>query len=250
MSLITDSSVRRSVVSRVAPREGVTRPPLMEMPIVAAILALAAGSMDGFTFFSAHTFSTVQSGNVIQVGYWIAKSDLTKVGDVGLAIVAFGAGAMVTAFIQEFRAKRGHAISPLILLTEAAILAIVGLPFVGNNISTLDLAYIVSFVAGMQGNAFHKSEGMLVGNVAVTLNVQLAFNYLARALFGTPTANLRKGGVYALVMLGFAAGGVLGGLAANHTDVRALWVPAAILLALGILTVSELKSNLRVDPQA
>ena len=41
---------------------------------------------------------------------------------------------------------------------------------------------------------------MLVGNVAVTLNVQLAFNYLARALFGTPTANLRKGGVYALVM--------------------------------------------------
>ena len=249
MSLITDSSVRRSVVSRVAPREGVTRLPLMEMPIVAAILALAAGSMDGFTFFSAHTFSTVQSGNVIQVGYWIARSDLTKVGDVGLAIVAFGAGAMVTVFIQEFRAKRGHAISPLVLLTEAAILAIVGLPFVGNNISTLDLAYIVSFVAGMQGNAFHKSEGMLVGNVAVTLNVQLAFNYLARALFGTP----RKPAERRRLRTGDArlrSRRCARRLAANHTDVRALWVPAAILLALGILTVSELKSNLRVDPQA
>ena len=41
--------------------------PLMELPIVAFFLALAAGSMDGFTFFSAGTFSTVQSGNVIQI---------------------------------------------------------------------------------------------------------------------------------------------------------------------------------------
>ena len=205
--------------------------------------------MDGFTYFSAHTFSTVQSGNVIQVGYWIAKSDLTKVGDVALAILAFGAGAVTTVFIQEFWTKRGHAVSPFILLTEAAILAIIGVPFVGNNISTIEVAYIVSFVAGMQGNVSQvrrDARRERRGDV----NVQLAFNYLARALFGTPTANLRKGGVYALVMLGFAAGGVIGGLAANHTDVRALWVPAAILLALGIVTVSKLKSNLRVDPQA
>ena len=35
---------------------------------------------------------------------------------------------------------------------------------------------IISFLAGMQENTFHKIDGMLYGNIAVTLVVQLAFN--------------------------------------------------------------------------
>ena len=41
----------------------------------------------------------------------------------------------------------------------------------------------MSFVAGAQGNAFHKTRGMLYGNVAVTFVVQMAFNFLAQSLF-------------------------------------------------------------------
>jgi uncharacterized membrane protein YoaK (UPF0700 family) len=224
------------------------RLPLMETPLIAGALALAAGSMDGFTFFGNGTFATVQSGNVIQVGYWIVENDLTKVLDVALSILAFGLGAAVVAAAREVWVRKGLLFSPYVLLTEAAVLGILGIPSVGGDVDFLVLAYVLSFLAGMQGNAFHRAEGMLVGNVAVTLNVQLAFNFFARALFGQRAENLRKGGLYALVLLGFGAGGVLGGYAANHVDVRALWVPSAVLLALGVFAIVDARGQLEVDP--
>ena len=46
--------------------------PLMERPYVAFLLAVAAGVLSGFTFYTVHLFSTVQSGNVIQAGYQLA----------------------------------------------------------------------------------------------------------------------------------------------------------------------------------
>lgn len=124
--------------------------PLMEMPSIAFLLAVSAGLLNAWTFAHAKTFATVQSGNVIQVGYQLVAGDWPK-------------------FL---------------------------------------------FAAGMQGNGFHKIKGMLYGNVAVTLVVQLAFNYLMQAFFSKRAAdgssNLYNSGLYFLVLLGFAGGGAAG----------------------------------------
>jgi uncharacterized membrane protein YoaK (UPF0700 family) len=90
---------------------------------------------------------------------------------------------------------------------------------------------------------------MVVSNVAVTLNVQLAFNFLTRALLRDRRANLLRSGVYTLVLVGFAAGGIAGGLLADRIDERALWFPAVLLLALGFLALSEARRSLVVDPR-
>ncbi len=221
----------------------------MENPVVAGWLAAAAGSMDGFTFFSANTFSTVQSGNVVQIGYWIANDNWHRVLEVGLAIVAFGLGVMVMAAIEHILRTRGRTVSFHVLFVEAAVLATLGLPFVGGELDAKVVAYVVSFLAGMQGSAFHKAEGMVVSNVAVTLNVQLAFNFLTRALLRDRRANLLRSGVYTLVLVGFAAGGIAGGLLADRVDERALWFPAVLLLALGVLALSDARRRLVVDPR-
>jgi uncharacterized membrane protein YoaK (UPF0700 family) len=47
----------------------------------------------------------------------------------------------------------------------------------------LTYAFIVSFLVGMQGNSFHRVDGFLYGNIAVTLVVQQAFNHLVQAAF-------------------------------------------------------------------
>ena len=220
----------------------------METTTVACWLALAAGSMDGFTFFSVRTFSTVQSGNVVQIGYWIANGDGGRFVDVGIAVLAFGLGAAAIAVIRNFIGRGGHVVSFHILFLEAAVLFALGLPFVGGDMAPLAVAYFVSFLAGMQGNAFHRAGGMLVGNVAATRNLQLGSNFLAQSLFGDRRENLRKSAVYFLVLLAFATGGLIGGIATTHIDEYALWIPAALLLGLGLTALAESRRR-PVDPR-
>ena len=223
--------------------------PLMELPVVAFFLALAAGSMDGFTFFSAGTFSTVQSGNVIQIGFWIAEGNGGRFVDTGLAVLAFGAGVTAMVMFKRFAADPGVAISPKILFVEAGAFLLVGLPFIGGNMDPLIVAYVVAFLAGFQGNAFHKTADMTYGNVGATLNVQRAFDYLARALFRYRQDNLDRSGIYFLILLGFAAGGLLGGLGASHLDQRTLWIPALVLGTLGFIAIRQSDEREPVDPR-
>ncbi len=224
------------------------RVPLMETTAVACWLALAAGSMDGFTFLSVQTFSTAQSGNVVQIGYWIANGDGGKFVDVSIAVLAFGVGAATIAAIRTLVGRGGHVVSFHILLFEAAVLFAVGLPFVGGDMDPLVVAYFVSFLAGMQGNAFHRAGGMLVGNVAATRNLQLGSNFLAQSVFGDRRENLRKSAIYFLVLLAFATGGLIGGIAATRVDEYALWIPAALLLGLGVMALGESRRR-PVDPR-
>lgn len=95
--------------------------------------------MDGFTFFSASTFSTVQSGNVIQVGYWIANQDAGKVLDVAVSILCFGVGAAFMALIQNISKRGRSTVSFHALFIEAGVLALLGLPFVDGEMTPLAL---------------------------------------------------------------------------------------------------------------
>lgn len=221
----------------------------MELPIVAFFLALAAGSMDGFTFFSAGTFSTVQSGNVIQVGFWMADGNWDRLLDVGLAVLAFGAGVTAMVLFKNFATDPGVALSPKILFVEGGAFLLIGMPFIGGNMDVLVVAYVVAFLAGFQGNAFHKTADMTYGNVGATLNVQRAFDYLARAIFRFRQDNLDRSGIYFLILLGFAFGGLIGGVGGSHLNQRTLWVPALVLGVLGVIAIRESSEREPVDPR-
>ena len=86
----------------------------------------------------------------------------------------------------------------------------------------------------MQGNAFHRIDGLLYGNVAVTLVVQLAFNHLMQAAFGNRRQHLVQSGLFFLVLLGFSTGGFIGAWGTRQYDERVLWIAAAILGGLGV----------------
>lgn len=188
--------------------------PLMEMPSIAFLLAVSAGLLNAWTFGQAKTFATVQSGNVIQLGYQLVAGDWPKFFFAASSVLAFGLGSFFAGGLIAVALRKHTRYSPAI---QSVLIALLGLSVVFIATDALRpeyVAMIISFAAGMQGNGFHKIKGMLYGNVAVTLVVQLAFNYLMQSFFSRTAAdgssNLYNSGLYFLVLLGFAGGGAAG----------------------------------------
>ena len=217
--------------------------PLMEKPLVGFLLAFMAGTMDAWTLGNAQTFATVQSGNVVSSGYWLVQGDWPKFCFALFSVIAFGLGSLVCGVLMTIMLRRKRVYTPQVLTAQAAILALLGVLVLRGDANPHYVAYAVSFVAGAQGNAFHKSHGMLYGNVAVTFVVQMAFNFLIQSVFSrrgiNDEPNLMWSGLFFLVLLGFAMGGAIGFLIDSLTDGVALFLPAAIALILLVIALAE-----------
>lgn len=241
--------------------------PLMEMPYVGVLLAFAAGSMNAWSLANAATFSTVQSGNVISMGYWLIQGDFAKFWFPFLAVLAFGLGSALCGVLMTTFQRSGRPYTPGVLLVGSVLLillAVLAIVLVGSGdgrAAGVDLsaehsatahwiALGISFIAGAQGNAFHKNKGMLYGNVAVTFVVQMAFNFLVQSAFKREgingSTNLSWAGLFFLVLLGFSAGAAIGFGADQLLNGASILIPAVILLLLFFVTLGKGFKN--VDP--
>jgi len=213
--------------------------PLMEQRTVGLLLAFMAGLLNAWTLAHAATFATVQSGNVIQSGYRLVQGDWAGFSFALISVLAFGVGSALCGVLMTTMLRRGLVFTPVVLAIECAILVAMA---VASRLGVIDahiVAYAVSFVAGAQGNAFHKNHGMLYGNVAVTFVVQMAFNFLVQSFFKrkgiNDEPNLMWAGIFFSVLLGFAAGGGIGFFVdARILDHASLFLAAALALVLAI----------------
>lgn len=245
--------------------------PFMEKPLIGTILAFAAGLMNAFTLIFAGTFATVQSGNVVSVGLQLANADMAKWVPAAVSVLAFGLGSLVMGLFMAIQTRNQKvysvialsALAVLVLVFGVIVLAVPGLNYVL-------IAYGVSFVAGAMGNAFHKTNGMLFGAVAVTFVVQMAFNFLIQAAFKREgnggVSNLKWSGIFFAVLAGFAGGGLVGALiiiglgtdptgfmgdGARHLDPTGGWVlilVALIFVLLAALSYYSRKTGTDPDP--
>ena len=240
--------------------------PLMEWPLIGFLLAFICGTLNAWTLMNAGTFATVQSGNVASSGIYLAAGDWTRLGFAWGSVLAFGLGSMICGFFMTSLLKRGREFTVPVLVIEAVVTALVGIMWAlgvfGESVNGAHLVcFAVSFVAGAQGNSFHKDHGMLYGNVAVTFVVQAAFNFLGQSFVhpkginGEP--NSRWAGIFFSVLLGFAGGGAIGALLVmglgwdssnkNGTPVLetgwALLLPAAIMAVLAIVAAGKAKKS-------
>lgn len=221
--------------------------PLMEWPVVALLLALTGGILSGFTYATVRLFSTVQSGNVVLAGYALDSGANTQWRNAVLAIACFGFGSAFTALLQNLMTERNVDYSQIVLTIEAVILVTLGSAFMWDRWSPLTYAFIVSFLAGMQGNAFHRVDGFLYGNIAVTLVVQQAFNHLVHAAFANRRTHLTQSGIFFLVLIAFASGGFLGAWGTRRYESHILWLAAVILAALALWGALREKRREPVD---
>lgn len=216
--------------------------PLMEKPFVGFLLAMMAGSMNAWTLANAETFATVQSGNVVQSGYRLVQGDWQAFWFSSLSVLAFGIGSGLCGVLMSSMSRKGKAYTPAVMWTMCIVLVALAFCARGHVLEPQYIAYAISFLAGAQGNAFHKDRGMLFGAVAVTFVVQMAFNFLAQSLFSRTgingKTNLSWAGVFFLTLLGFAGGGAIGFLVDKQFAGASIFLPAAIALILGVIAIN------------
>lgn len=228
--------------------------PLVELPIVAFFLAIAAGAMDGYCYFTTKTFATFQSGNIILSGYTIAINDLSKLIPTLYSIGFFALGAMFLAFVRDTLLSKNKIYSFFALTFEIILLLILSTNSLHELFTPMYIAFILSFIAGFQGNAFHFINKMLYGNIAVTLNVQLAASYLGEALMKINRSErsllFKKSFDYFIILIGFAFGAFISAIAAKDFGSYTLIIPVLSLLGIYIVGKMVMKKNPKTDIDA
>ena len=209
--------------------------PVMETFWVAVTLAFISGTLNGYTYIAGKVFSTVQSGNIILVGEAIATHNLSRLVIIFITILFFFAGAATTSLISRLDDHHRKSWSPEILIIETIVVALLGIPYINKLFDPRVVCMIISYVAGMQADAFHKIQGNLYGNVAVTFVVQLSGHYFMRGLLGEKNAwvNFMR---FTSVLIGFSLGGLVGTLTTNYFGEISLLISAVFLLGLLIFT--------------
>lgn len=267
-------------LKEIEPAPSAVRFPLMEKPFVGFLLAFICGCLNAWTLMNASTFATVQSGNVASSGIYLATGEWSKFLFAWGSVLAFGMGSFVCGWYMTKVLRKAKPYTPAVVFAEAAILIVMailwstgGIP--ETKVGAQIVCFFVSFVAGAQGNAFHKNHGMLYGNVAVTFVVQAAFNFLMQSFMNRKGINgennIKWSGIFFSVLLGFAGGGAIGALLnvglgwehvadkdgslINGTPVAgtgwSLLLPAVILIIIGIVASTEvMHAKKSPDPTA
>ena len=94
--------------------------PFMERPLIGALLAVVAGSLNSWSLSQSGTFATVQSGNVVVAGFALAEGDGQRVSMAVLSILCFGLGAFANSLLVTVLHRRGRAYSGPVLFAQAA----------------------------------------------------------------------------------------------------------------------------------
>jgi len=235
-------------IARSDPGTRVTTFPFMERPMVGILLAAIAGMLNAWSLAETGTFATVQSGNLVTAGYSLAMGDWSHVARALASILCFGLGAGVNAIVVTLLIRSGRTYSGPVLFVQAGLILVLGALATAGVAPAMVVALGVSFVAGSQGNAFHRDHGMLYGNIAVTFVVQSFFSLLGRVLVPSSAAGRRVDAqsalIYGGVLIAFAAGAALGFLIDTLFTAGSLWAAAGITLIVGLIAVT------RRDPQS
>ncbi|WP_341955453.1 YoaK family protein [Microbacterium sp. LWH13-1.2] len=209
--------------------------PLLETAPAAVALALVSGLLNAWTFGQVGTFATVQSGNLLSIGYFLADGNHGRVLLAATSVVVFAFGAFVCSIYVLWRAREDKPYSAEVLVFELVIVALLAVLTATTGLNAWAVAWTVSFIAGVQGNAFHRETGMLYGNIAVTSVVQMAASLVARALgrriSDDGEAHMRPAGAYFVVLVAFVVGGGTG------FGIDELWAGASLATAAAVLLI-------------
>ena len=196
----------------------------------ALLLAAAGGFLDTYTYFTrGGVFANAQTGNMVLLSIAAARGDFLRAGYYLIPIAAFTLGVLVT---EGLRARFGGGASGrwrrVVLLLEAAILAVVGLlpPSFPDPVVNV----LVSFLCSMQVNSFRQLEGMPYATTMCTGNLRSCSEQLWRFLFAADREAGPKALRYLLVMLVFCLGAALGVPLTALWGGRSVWLCSLVLL--------------------
>ncbi|WP_434632174.1 YoaK family protein [Chromobacterium sp. CV08] len=208
-------------------------------------MAFIAGAINAGGFLAVHRYTSHVSGVVSGMAdAWIA-------GEIGLALsllvmlCCFVGGAMHSTWLilwaRRQRLRGGYGVS---MMEEALLLLVFGLLGAGlslhKGLFTPPTVMLLCFIMGMHNTIVTKLSGGLLRSthmtgIATDLGIELAkmsyYNRERHSRVAAVRANGKKFRVYALILLAFFVGGVVGALGFKHLGFG-FTLPLALLLFL------------------
>jgi uncharacterized membrane protein YoaK (UPF0700 family) len=205
----------------------VPAPPPEERLRVAALLSLAGGFLDAFTWVGhGGVFANAQTGNVVLLGVFAAAGRFRQAAQHIPPIIAFLFGVCAAHLMRVHGAHRAALVS---LAAEVLLLLFVAV--LPTAFPDLPIVLGIAFVAAMQTSSFPRVEGAAYSSVMTTGNLRR----MAEALFaGTipprDPAALPQARAFAAVCAAFGLGAGIGAFATVRLHNAAVIGPIAALL--------------------
>jgi len=210
------------------------------------VLALTTGAVDAVSYLRlGKVFSSVITGNLALLGISAGQQNAELAVNAGLALAGYGTGVLAGGALAGIPRKGQPAWPRRATLTLAAELLVLaafsggwlaagGHPAGGPRLALLGIA---AAAMGMQSTAVRRLGPMSTTYLTSTLTGVLH----ALAVRRWPSEWQRSTGVLAA----FAAGAVLGGLAARHAPPA---VPAAVMVPLAAVVACSLPAARTGEP--
>lgn len=187
-------------------------------------LALSGGLMDAYSFLCrGKVFANAQTGNILLCSVHLVSGDFSKAFTYLLPIAAFSLGIALASLIHR-RFPGGVWVRPTLLLEALglACTAFISYDAIANA--------TISFVCGIQLEAFQRTAGCAAATTMCVGNSRLAVHFLMEYLYTRQRENLRKAGVYLCIIGAFILGAVLGDRLISAFAQKAILGSSAALL--------------------
>ena len=202
----------------------------------AALLVLAGGFWDGFTFFGhGHVFANVMTANMVLFGVKAGAGDWTALRNL-YPILAYLLGAWFAQLPRLPRIKNWISDSdPALAVLAGEILFLFCAGLYPEHFHDLPVVLGLSFIVALQSSYFVKLEKWPYASTMPTGNLRNLAEGSFQALFrGPDRGQARRALLFAVVSICFLVGAALGSVCVSRFHNRALWIPAAILLFVAI----------------
>jgi uncharacterized membrane protein YoaK (UPF0700 family) len=205
-----------------------------------ALLAMVGGFLDAYSFIDlGGVFSNTQTGNIVLLGVEAARGHWVRSARHMPSILAFVAGVAVAEMLRRPRVAavvRRPARAALVM--EILVLTAVG--FLPAAVPDSVKVVVIAFVASVQVSTFRTLITWSYNTTIMTGNLRSASQALYLAIADRDPERARKARNFALIILSFMIGALIGGWLGLRFGSRAIWAAAGlILVALSLFLFGE-----------
>ena len=201
------------------------------------LLAMSGGCMDAYSYlFRDHVFANAQTGNILLLGVNLSTGNFSDCFRYFCPIVAFVLGIVAAYLIMRLCTPQriGVAKMAVVAIEIAVLFAVAFLPSAYHVIANA----MISLACGMQLECFGEFMGRRAATTMCIGNLRSVVHNAMDFVFGKERAHWLNAVFFAVTILFFTAGAVIGNVFVMHLGTYAIWGSCAILLVcLGLLCI-------------
>ena len=211
-------------------------------PYVFAMFALTGGFLEAFTFLlHGGVFCNAQTGNLVMLVINFVGGDFPSGLRYLYSILAYVFGILLSVAIPLCLRR----VNLPLAVTAAEIAVLAALAFIPESVPDWVTYATVSFVCAVQYNTFTTLRGQKLATTFCTNNLRQTVMHFAHGVAEKSVAEFKKSGIYAFIILCFAAGAAVGVFASRGLGNYCILICAALLLPVLALFIADSCINFR-----